>query len=211
MKRQLLEILFFILSIAMVAFCIAVVIDIFTNYDLVSYFLHYNPRTEDPLKFHAAVILILTIAILLGSWRQIYNANKISKNDFIMRVDQQYSSLQSIKARAIIHKVYREVGPDSNAREYRITETAKKIASMRKSTKKHEMNNFIYLMNFLECLETISFFANNDAIGQDDLKSLSGPSIKFYYQVFATFITERRIETGNNSYYAELEKFILNQ
>ncbi|MBX9585709.1 MAG: hypothetical protein K2X50_00480 [Gammaproteobacteria bacterium] len=213
MKSQLFEIILFILSITMVFFCLAVVIDIFFDFDLVNNLLDYkhSPDSKDPVKFHAAVILILTIAILLGSWRQIYNANKISKNDFIMRIDQQYSSLQSIKARAIIHKIYREIGPDSISRQYRITETARKVALMRTSTKKYEMRDFIYLMNFLECLETISFFANNNAIGQDDLKLLSGPSIKFYYQVFKLFITERRTETDNNSYYVELEKFIQNQ
>src|SRR5579872_2110004 len=63
------------------------------------------------INIHAASIILLTIALILVAYTQLCNLNKTSRGDFLLRIDDRYGSAEIIKARAIIHRLYRKSYP----------------------------------------------------------------------------------------------------
>ncbi|MGL6028741.1 MAG: DUF4760 domain-containing protein, partial [Legionella sp.] len=83
----------------------------------------------------------------------------------------------------------------------------KKISLMVKDSKYNieKSEQFVYLLNFLDFLETISFFANHDYISEIEINELIGCSLKYYFCVYEDLIQERRRKYGTSQYYNELE------
>lgn len=122
--------LFIILAMLFLVFSVVVVIDIFSGFDFIIDHLK-NGAKHNPGDFHSAIVLVLTIVLIIGAWRQIRNSNTIAKNDFLLRMDERYGSTEIVRARAIIHKLYRSKGGDEISREFRVNETAKAVEAMR--------------------------------------------------------------------------------
>lgn len=203
------KILFSALSAITLLFLIAVVFDIFIpkdNYILKHLDDFHKFNDSVLLQFNAAIILILTIVLIIGGWRQIHNANRISKDDILLRIDYRYTSLEIIKARSIIHRLYVKFEDGKTSREDKIINTSAKIEAMRTSNIIRERSEFMYLINFLDFLETIALFYNKGSIDETDLEILSGDSMKFYRDIFGCFIENRRKSTSNRSYYLQLDR-----
>lgn len=153
--------------------------------------------------FNAAAIVILTLIIFCAGWIQFKDLNKTSKGDFLLRIDEKYGQPENIKARTIIHKYYCLTKDEYSD----VTTHVRKMSVMVKQTKYkfEEAENFVYLLNFLDFLETISYFANHDYISEKEVNELIGCSLKYYFCVFDDLIKERRLKYKSNNYYCELE------
>ncbi|RAP36668.1 hypothetical protein B1207_07650 [Legionella quinlivanii] len=154
--------------------------------------------------FNAAAIVILTIFILCAGWLQFRDLNKTSRGDFLFRIDERYGQPEIIKARVIIHKFYCL----TYHKNIDCTKHTQIIGEMiyRIKFNPYKASDFIALLNFLDFLETISYFANRGYISVKDLNELTGYSIKFYYSVFTKFIDDRRNKYKSDKYYCELQK-----
>ena len=196
------------ISVFTLLFLTAVVLDIFIPKDnyILSHIADFNKFNNNVLlQFNAAIMLVLTIVLIIGGWRQIHNANKISRDDFLLRIDFRYTSEEIIKARTLIHKIYISFSDDKISRTDKIIKTSEKIEKMRTSEDKQESSDFMYLINFLDFLETIALFYNKGSINETDLEILSGDSMKFYRDIFGCFIENRRKSTSNHTYYLQLD------
>ncbi|HIF0138890.1 TPA: DUF4760 domain-containing protein [Legionella anisa] len=153
--------------------------------------------------FNAAAIVILTIIIFCAGWIQFKDLNKTSKGDFLLRIDEKYGQPENIKARTIIHEFYCL----TRSEHIDVTNHVRKISIMVKDTKYkiEEAEKFVCLLNFLDFLETISYFANHSYISEKEVNELIGCSLKYYFCVFDDLIRERRQKYNSNHYYSELE------
>ncbi len=139
---------------------------------------------------------------------QLPGIKKTAQADFLMRIDDRYASEPILKARQIIQRLYRESNnlypgaPESVHRSHiaiRINEI---------STDINASDDYIYLLNLLDFLETISYFAKRGDILETDLENLMGPSMDFFFTIFTPRIEHRRNKYGKQSYYCELQTLV---
>ncbi|MCZ4682685.1 DUF4760 domain-containing protein, partial [Legionella pneumophila] len=148
----------------------------------------------------------LTLIIVCVGWLQFGDLNKTTKGDFLLRIDERFGHETIIKARAIIHKFYCETYDENICKETHRRIIGEKIMEI--ILVKKQSTNFIYLMNFLDFLETIAYFTNKNYMSEKDIKELLGGSIPYYYEVFKPFINYRRAKYNSENYFCELERLI---
>jgi len=162
--------------------------------------------TDDNItRIHHSIVLLLTFGLTAVAWHQLSSLNKISRGDFLLRLDNHYTSREIIKARAIIQRLscsHREEDHEQQKKNIQ-----KKIKKMGRDESNAE--DFTYLLNFLDFLETMAYFANENYISTERLADLAGHSIGEYYDLFEDLIKDRRKNNENDSY-CELEKFVSN-
>lgn len=165
---------------------------------------------ENIIRIHAASIIVLTILLIAVAWLQLGELNKTSKADFLLRIDDRYSSPEIIKARVLIQELYRKT--TTAGQPYIEDEVTKKIAEeikiIGKESSKESCEKFIYLLNLLDFLETIAYFSNKGFISVKEINELLGNTIFFNYKIFKSWISYRREKYQNNSYYCELETLV---
>ncbi len=157
------------------------------------------------VKIYSACLIFLTFALVLVAWIQLASLNKTSRSDFLLRIDDRYGSVEIIKARAIIQKFYCQIKKENtniSTQEHinKISEKIKEIGSKEKCA-----DEFTHLLNFLDFLETISFFCKKNFISIKEIKELSGESLTYYYKIFKPWIDYRRKKYDNKNYYKQLE------
>lgn len=175
-----------------------------------------NKENGDITDFHSIMIIFLTLALVWVAWIQLGSLNKTGKSDFLMRIDDRYGSEPIIKARAIIHRLYLSTKNDGEeiSDEIHLKRMAgeiKKIGQGKDSSEnssKGSSEDFLYLLNFLDFLETIAYFANRNDISKNDVNELLGGSLTYYYKVFEPWIYYRRGKYKDSSYYFQLEKLV---
>lgn len=162
------------------------------------------------LRINAAAAIILTIVLVCVGWNQLNRLNRTSKADFLLRIDGRYGSAEIVKARAIIQRLYRESNPHDNPvpKEIYFKRIADKIDEIRISQDVKSYEDFSYLLNLLDFLEAISYFARKKYISAKDVDELIGNSIVFYFNVFKQWIYYRRKTYDNDSYYCEFQALV---
>jgi hypothetical protein len=119
-------------------------------------------------------------------------------------------TLPILKARTIIHEFYLESknkNPlEGTSEKIHRAHVAKKIHDL--SFNKEKCDSYIYILNLLDFLETISFYVNHGDIEDSDIENLMGLSLTFFYDIFSARIDERRVKYSNPNYYCEFEKLV---
>lgn len=162
------------------------------------------------LRVQAASVIILTIMLICVGWLQLNRLNRTSNADFLLRIDNRYGSLEIIKARAIIQKLFREAYPIGKAlsEEIYIKKMSVGIEKIRRGKDEKSCDEYMHLLNFLEFLETLAYFSRKDFISVKEVNELLGNSLVFYYKVYKCLIYDRRMKYDNRSYYCELEALV---
>ena len=165
---------------------------------------------ENILRINAAAIVILTIVLICVGWLQLNNLNKTSRADFLLRIDDRYGREEIIKARAIIQSLYRKAAltGEHTPEETYIQKISDEIKKIGKSDQKEQCENFAYLLNLLDYLETISYFTNKNYISLKEIDELAGNSMQFYYKIFKPWINYRRNKYNSPDYYCEFEAVV---
>lgn len=172
--------------------------------DLIFDLLQDKDKDDHLSKLHNAIILLLTLGIVAIAWIQLTGLNRTSNADFLLRIDNHYGSREILKAREIIHRFHLETPSDKISKETHIQLVAEKVKETREQLKKAE--DFIYLLNLLDFLETIAYFARKKHIDTKEIDELLGGSIVYYYKVFKVLITHIRKEhDDDNDYYCEIK------
>jgi hypothetical protein len=158
-------------------------------------------KSDSIIKLHAAGIMILTVILILVAQCQLGHLSQTSKADFLLRIDERYGSMEIIKAKKVIHRFYCDTIENAKDREDHIRLIAEKIRNFEKKGD----GRFIYLLNFLDFLETVAYFCNKKYISNKDVEELIGGSIEYFYKLFKIFIWSRREESQDCKYYCEIE------
>lgn len=190
---------------------------------------HNIVETSNYIELHALFLIIFTGIIILVAYTQLSSISRTVKTDFLMKLDERYGSIEIIQARQIIHRYYR-FSKDSNTdraqetvRRYRILtnnnilsenelielihwrQIGKAIDKLSKASDPASQKEYILVLNLLDFLESISYYANNGHIEQKQIDDLMGISLVFFYAIFKLRIKKRREKYGINSFYEQFE------
>lgn len=85
-------------------------------------------------------------------------------------------------------------------------EIGKEIDLLSRASDFKSQREYVYLLNLLDFLETLAFYANNHYVGAIEL----GISIYFFYTIFTPRIEDRKGKYGQKDFYKEFEKLAKN-
>lgn len=162
-------------------------------------------------SLHNASIIILTFIIACVAWFQLSGIAKNGEGDFLLRIDERLSNESIIKARVIIHEIYsKSKTQNPNSSEDQHCEfMANEIYLLGERKDKKSIKDYVYILNFLDFLETISLFTNNGYISPKEIDDLMNQSIIFFYKIFSKRIHQRRQKYNDSTFYYQFEKLYL--
>ncbi len=185
---------------------------------------HYNyfSRSSDSsiVRLHAGALIVLTAALVIVAWVQVNKMRYVSRQNFLLSIDKRFADPVMLKAKQIIHTYSREIIKQKKfpvyAKDYLLTpDIATKILHASELYQTYEELTFAKtninpdfgcLLNFLDFLETIAYFANKNNVSKKEVEELLGNSLCYYYKCFKLFIARRRETSDDHNYYCELEK-----
>lgn len=165
-------------------------------------FLDHKPDGRI-IDFHNVSLIILTLILVCVAWIQLAGISRVSRSDFLLRVDDRYGSKSIIQARKIIHELDCRTNTNDICSEVRIKNISDEISKICEDEK--SSRQFIYLLNFLDFLETVAYFTNKELISETELKELFSDSLVYYYQILKGLINHQRSKRKNDNCYCELE------
>ncbi|RUR15187.1 hypothetical protein ELY21_14965 [Legionella sp. km535] len=153
--------------------------------------------------------VFIATALLAGiAYFEFNRANKLSSNEFLLFISNRWGSAEVIKARQIIHayfvKNYRN--PESTTfSDYNcsLCQTSKNILELSRKDGE-DGSNFIYLLNLIDYLETISYFYDRGDLELSDIQNTSGHNILFLYAIFQSYKEQR--QKHDKTYFANIDK-----
>lgn len=158
-------------------------------------------------KLHYVGILLLTLSMVFVAYYQLSALNKTARSDFLLRIDSQWESSEIIKARKIIHEFYCDALADQVGEKYDHAKCIEfiqgKILEIEHDKQKAE--DFIHLLNLIDFMETVSYFANKGKVDFKEVSELSGYSLIFFFEIFESWIKARRERFKKDHFYKELE------
>ncbi len=117
--------------------------------------------------------------------------NTRQKLNYLLQVDERWTSSEIIQAREVIHKLYLQASSDKHNSDEKIQAIiGASILKMENNPK--EIREFILLLNFMDFLETIGFLWYTESISINEINELLGNSIKYFYKIFEKYIHHRR-------------------
>jgi len=171
-----------------------------------------NDNSLDEL--HYVLMVVLTAALVYVAWHQLSGIGRVSKGDFLLRLDERFGTSDVIKARRIIHSLYRYADKNNKngpkTLEYLQGQVSIYLYKLKnnkldildyKNDELLQEKHFSLVLNFLDLLEATAFFCNKGYIDGNDLRELSGDSIKYYFGIYKKIIEDRRDRRGENQYY----------
>ena len=182
-----------------------IVICVFAFADLLnfSWLQSFLEDNNDSLKnIHAFSYIYLTSVIIGITWFNFPRIRKTNHADFLMRIEDRFGCDKILEAREIIHFLYREAErkidrPEDPKEEekdkYRVKKIAyvsEKLLDIRRSPVKAK--DFISLLNFLDFLESISYYRKKNYIEENDMKEMFGGQISYFYLCFYGWIKKSR-------------------
>lgn len=138
------------------------------------------------------------------------NQSQIKQNQsrFLMEIDERWGSGEILRARIIIHNLYRDIS-DLNANnnlDIICPEIGERIILLSISPKEKERRNFVYILNFLDFMESIGHLETHGYIETQQLNILCGESLQFNYKIFQPYIEHKRRKHNIKTFYQNFEK-----
>jgi len=163
--------------------------------------IYNNTETEEV----SVLIFLATAGIALIAYFELSRSNKTTENQFLLNISNKWGSESIVRARKILHtmfvEAYREKEESgqkdiNNKCKYcqycqAVDNMSKQVLEMRKE-KNEKGNEFVDLLNLLDFMEIVGFYVKKGEINIDDIDSLFGKSVLFFYGVFSKFIDNRQ-------------------
>jgi hypothetical protein len=154
---------------------------------------------------HLALVVFAAIAALAALF-QLFRLNNTAFAQLLSKIEYRYGSGEILLAREIIQALYlntksKGICYESHVKKIRIE--IKKIGNDKKRTK-----DFILLLNFLDFLESISYYAQVNYVTRKDVEEMFGGSITYWYDIYYDWILYRRKKFNEPRMYCELEALV---
>lgn len=173
------------------------------------------------------------LALAIIAYVKISKFQGLNEAEFLLRIDERWGDSKMVKARQIIHRIYRDIqAPADKFQNYEIeykkigdvvtalslyTDSQKnenyRILNERFNEQQKIINklklggdDFIILLNFLDFLETIGFLYKEGHITLEKVNAMCGESLKFHYGVFEGYIKFKQSKHNEKSYYTNFKK-----
>lgn len=175
------------------------------------YFLQLDDyqNFESSLIYYIIALFISAVLILLG-YVKAQEAIEQSRTNYLLRIDERWSSPEIIKAREVIHELYldaKHLNPELKEDNEQIKPVIA-LEIMKIHDSKEMTEKFVSLLNFLDFLETIGYLHSKKAITTEEVSELLGNSIIYFYDIFSIYIAYRR-KTKDPGFYTKFEKLYL--
>lgn len=146
-------------------------------------------------------IFLATLALALIAYYEFNRSNELTANKFLLFISNRWSSKEIIKARQILHEFFICSYRDDQGKpkcEYNVAlfSVSEKVLQMSRMKGK-EGENFIYLLNLLDYLETLSYFCDRKELDLHDVQNTCGNNIIFFYESFKLYIEQRQSHDKN--------------
>lgn len=171
-----------------------------------------RPLNDEFTFLYYVLITTITAIIALFSYKQFQHFNNNLKAEYLLKVDERWGSMEIIKARSIIHHLYLDSKrklhitsePDSDA--LLRSEIGNELIRLAESTAGNDPEEFLYVLNFLDFMETTGYLHTKGQLSQKDLIELFGDSVRFNYEALKPYIEYRREMHHNRSFSKEFER-----
>ncbi|HAT2147266.1 DUF4760 domain-containing protein [Legionella pneumophila] len=152
------------------------------------------------------ISLAITFIIVYIAYTKSKEAIKQSRTNYLLKIDERFCSPEIIKAREIIHEYYLNIKQKNNEIEIDTLkqELGKKVIVISRDI--NFKSDYIYLLNFLDFLETIGYLYVRNAVTIPELNELLGNSIVYFYEIFQPYIKHRRDSKGDQKFYSQFEQ-----
>lgn len=141
--------------------------------------------------------VFLATALLAGiAYYEFSKANKLSNNEFLLYISNRWGSIEVINARQIIHEFFvnhygTKDSPVFSDYPGSLHHTGKDILELSRKSG-DDGKSFVYLLNLIDFLETISFFYSRGDLDLDDIQNTCGHNFIFLYKVFELYKQQRQ-------------------
>ncbi len=174
----------------------------------------FNKTTYD--EYNAIYYYLLSVGTLflgLIAYIQLSNINESLEIDYLLKINQQLRRKEIIKARTIIHELYLMAQNELQAQGINIqnkewkSKLHKKIGyKIKKLSTSNEKQKFLYLLNFLDFMETVGYLYTNNHLTLDNLDKLFGASLIFNFKIYKSYILHRQRKHKIGDFYKEFKK-----
>ncbi len=177
-------------------------------------FIHSDTSIQDNIvAFHAIGIIALTFILVMIAWIQLDGIKKTAHGDFLLRLDESFREGVVLSAIKIIYLLDRESKASCDVHEIRnlrcgncenvVTEEMKtNLMRIYESTNPEDIHRRLKLSLYLDHLETMAYFVNNEFLTIEDIDGIHGDVIKYHCQLFDGWISTIRIHAPDS--YIEL-------
>ncbi len=179
---------------------------------MVDYLVNINDRFEVTYTNYIFIVLITLVLAIIAYFKSTA-ALKQSKTNYLLRIDERWSSREIIRAREIIHRINLKAKYPNKQEEEHNNESIKAkmaidIVELNKKNTPEDIKDFISLLNFIDFLETIGYMYKTQAITLEEIKELLGNSIVYFYDIFRAYIEYRRRDK-DQMFYCQFENLYL--
>lgn len=141
-------------------------------------------------------IFLATLGLALIAYYEFNRSNELTSNKFLLFTSQRWNSKEIILARQILHKIFINRYRDKQGKpkcKYNVAlfKVSEEILRMSRANGK-KGNDFIYLLNLLDYLETLSYFCKRGDLKLKDVQNTCGNNVVFFYETFKLFIEQRQ-------------------
>jgi hypothetical protein len=146
-----------------------------------------------------------TVILAFMAWSQLESLQRQNKGNFLLHIDERWGNPEIIKARVLIHELYRGIYANNPNRptDWKHKAIGQEIITLSEDASKKE--DFIYILNFLDFMETIGYIAVHDHVSYKELDALCGESLIFNYRIFKHYIVHKRTKHDNKEFYKNFE------
>ena len=160
---------------------------------------------NDLMELQAVTLVVLTGGLISVAYVQLSSASKSLRGEFLLKIDERFTSHEFLEAETIIHQLCCAKGVKGIEDTQQIKLVSDEIANMSKQAEKSR--DFNLLLNFLDFLETIAYMSNQDLILSKDVQELLGGTLDYYYKIFQSLIQHQNEYLKQVNYYCELNDF----
>jgi hypothetical protein len=137
-----------------------------------------------------------TVVLAFVAWINFKKFNELNEAQFLLSIDERWSSREIIAAREVIHKLYlrtqNQFEPENDAESKKKQRNQIGSLIVEISQDGTQIREFISLLNFLDFMETIGYLASKKYMPIEELNSLVGDSLIFNYEIFLQYIEKRQ-------------------
>lgn len=163
-----------------------------------------NQTGQEHAFIYYGSIITLTLILAFIAYSKSNSALKQSKINYLLEIDERFCGSEIIHAREIIHEFYltaTELYPDFDNDQIKPI-IGKMINDIHNNIGRKR--DFIYLLNFLDFLETIGYLYVKKGVTIPELNELLGNSIVYFYEIYEPYIKHRRKK--DPKFYDQFEK-----
>lgn len=139
---------------------------------------------------------LTTVALGIIAYHEFNRSHKLTSNEFLLFISNRWGSKEIIKARQILHDLFVDAYRDENgkSKDYNaaLFNVSEQVLQMSR-VKGEKGKEFIYLLNLLDYLETLSYFFNRGDLKLKDVQNTCGNNAIFFFELFKLYISQRQL------------------